>query len=146
MKQWPKVGSKVTFKGAKNFWFTSVMNYANGALKVGEQYTISKLELLSSWCKINLEEFPDKIFSLSFFDYEFLIMNTPTLEQKVEQYEQFLHDINMMLIVGNTEGIQRLINNADRWSYMHRVGNGELSEEEQQKLIDKAFWNLINID
>jgi hypothetical protein len=69
-------------------------------------------------------------------------MKTPTLEEKVEQYEQFLHNINMMLVASNTEGIQRLIDNADRWSYMHRVSNGELSEEEQQKLIDKAFWNL----
>ena len=69
-------------------------------------------------------------------------MRTPTLEEKVEQYEQFLHNINMMLIASNTEGIQKLIDNADRWSYMHRVSNGELSEEEQQKLIDKAFWNL----
>ena len=69
-------------------------------------------------------------------------MKTPTLEEKVEQYEQFLHNINMMLIVGNTEGIQRLFDNADPWSYMHRASNGELSEEEQQKLIDKAFWNL----
>ena len=43
-------------------------------------------------------------------------MKTPTLEEKVEQYEQFLHNINMMLIASNTEGIQ--------------------------KLIDKAFWNL----
>ena len=69
-------------------------------------------------------------------------MKTPTLEEKVQQYEQFLHNINMMLIASNTEGIQKLIDNADRWSYMHRVSNGELSEEEQQKLIDKAFWNL----
>ena len=43
-------------------------------------------------------------------------MKTPTLEEKVEQYEQFLHNINMMLIASNTEGIQRL--------------------------IDKTFWNL----
>lgn len=69
-------------------------------------------------------------------------MRTPTLEEKVEQYEQFLHNINMMLIASNTEGIQKLIDNADRWSYMHRISNGELSEEDQQKLIDKAFWNL----
>ena len=69
-------------------------------------------------------------------------MKTPTLEEKVEQYEQFLHNINMMLVASSTEGIQKLIDNADRWSYMHRIGNGELSEEEQQKLIDKAFWDL----
>ena len=69
-------------------------------------------------------------------------MKTPTLEEKVQQYEQFLHNINMFLIASNTEGIQKLIDNADRWSYMHRVSNGELSEEEQQTLIDKAFWDL----
>jgi exopolyphosphatase/pppGpp-phosphohydrolase len=70
---------------------------------------------------------------------------TPTLKEKVEQYEQFLHSINMMLISGSIKGVQKLIDNADCWSYAHRVGNGELSEEEQQKLIDKAFWNLNNI-
>jgi hypothetical protein len=51
-----------------------------------------------------------------------------------------------MMIAGNNDGIRRLLENADRWSYMHRISNGELSEEDQQKLIDKAFWNLINID
>jgi hypothetical protein len=70
---------------------------------------------------------------------------TPTLEEKVKQYEDFLHNINMMLIASNSKGVQKLINNADCWSYMHRVSNGELSEEEQQKLINKAFWNLNNI-
>jgi hypothetical protein len=52
----------------------------------------------------------------------------------------------MMLIASNSKGVQKLIDNADRWSYMHRISNGELSEEEQQKLIDKAFWNLNNIN
>lgn len=28
MKQWPKVGNKVTFKGAEHFWFKNVTNYA----------------------------------------------------------------------------------------------------------------------
>jgi exopolyphosphatase/pppGpp-phosphohydrolase len=69
---------------------------------------------------------------------------TPTLEEKVKQYEDFLHNINMMLVSGSIKGVQKLIDNADRWSYMHRISNGELSEEEQQKLIDKAFWNLNN--
>ena len=71
---------------------------------------------------------------------------TPTLEQKVEQYELFLHNINMMLIASNSKGVQKLIDNADRWSYMHRISNGELSEEQQQELINRAFWNLNNID
>jgi hypothetical protein len=70
MKQWPKVGSKVTFIGAQHFWFKNVTNYANDLLQVGQEYTISKVEPLSSWCKIYLEEFPGKVFSLSFFNYE----------------------------------------------------------------------------
>ena len=73
-------------------------------------------------------------------------MNTPTLEEKVAQYEQFLHNINMMLVSGNNEGVKRLVNNADSWSYAHRVGNGELTEEQQQEIINRKFWKLNNIE
>ncbi len=72
-------------------------------------------------------------------------MNTPTLEEKVAQYEQFLHNINMMAISGNGSGIRTLLNNADSWSYAHRVGNGELTEEQQQEIINRNFWNLNNL-
>jgi hypothetical protein len=72
-------------------------------------------------------------------------MNTPTLEEKVAQYEQFLHNINMMTISGNGSGIRTLLNNADSWSYAHRVGNGELTEEQQQEIINRNFWNLNNL-
>jgi hypothetical protein len=72
-------------------------------------------------------------------------MNTPTLEEKVAQYEQFLHNINMMIISGNGSGIRTLLNNADSWSYAHRVGNGELTEEQQQEIINRNFWNLNNL-
>ena len=66
----------------------------------------------------------------------------PTLKQKVEQYEQLLHNINMMLVCNNNEGVKKYLHNIDKWSYMHRVGNGTLSEKEQQELIDRAFWRL----
>jgi hypothetical protein len=71
-------------------------------------------------------------------------MKTPTLKQKVDQYEAFLHRINMCLISCNNEGIQELVQNADRWSYAHRVGNGELSDRGQQQLINNAFWKLLD--
>lgn len=70
---------------------------------------------------------------------------TPTLKEKVRQYEEFLHKINLMMIAGNNDGIRKLLENADNWSYSHRVSNGELSEKEQQTLINKAFWNLNNL-
>lgn len=59
MKEWPKLGSKATFKGTTQFfWFTNILKDANELLEIGKEYTISKLELASSWCAVILEEFP----------------------------------------------------------------------------------------
>ena len=71
MKQWPKLGTKVTYKGTtKWFFFQNILKDANDLLEIGKEYTITKIELASSWCAVILEEFPDKKFSLSWFDYE----------------------------------------------------------------------------
>jgi hypothetical protein len=69
-KLWPKVGSKVIFKGVHHFWFVNIIKDANELLEIGKEYTIKKLELASSWCGVILEEFPEHKFSLSFFDHE----------------------------------------------------------------------------
>jgi len=71
-------------------------------------------------------------------------MKTPTLRQKVDQYEAFLHKINSFMVSCNNDGIKELVENADNFSYSHRVGNGELSDREQQKLINNAFWKLLD--
>jgi hypothetical protein len=52
----------------------------------------------------------------------------------------------MMMLSGNQKGIQKLLDNADRWSYSHRVGNGEYTEKQQQKIVNKAFWNLNEVN
>ena len=71
MKQWPKAGSKATFKGtAKWFFFTNILEDANNLLEIGKEYTITKIELASSWCAIILDEFPDKKFALNWFTYD----------------------------------------------------------------------------
>ena len=71
MKQWPKSGSKVTFRGVTQpFWFSNIIKDANDLLEIGKEYTITKIELASSWCAVILDEFPDKKFSLSWFVYE----------------------------------------------------------------------------
>ena len=70
MKQWPKIGSKITYKGTHMFWFTNIVKDANELLEIGKDYTISKLELASSWCGVVVEEFPEKKFALSFFTYD----------------------------------------------------------------------------
>lgn len=73
-------------------------------------------------------------------------MKTPTLKQKVEMYETFLHKINLFALSCNNDGIEQLVRNADNWSYSHRVGNGELSDRKQQQIINNAFWKLSDID
>lgn len=70
MKQWPKIGSKITFKGTTKFWFTNIEEDANELLEIGKEYTITKVELASSWCGVILEEFPSHKFALSWFNYE----------------------------------------------------------------------------
>jgi hypothetical protein len=71
-------------------------------------------------------------------------MKKPTLREKVDQYEKFLHKINSFIVCCENEGIVELVENADNWSYAHRVSNGELSEKEQQKIIDNSFWKLLD--
>ena len=68
-KQWPKNGSKVIFKGTRMFWFKNMIENANKLLEVDKEYTISKIELASSWCAVILEEFPDNKFALNWFEY-----------------------------------------------------------------------------
>ena len=71
-------------------------------------------------------------------------MKSPTLNEKVMQYEEFLHKINSFVTACNHEGVRELVQNADSWSYAHRVGNGEMSDRKQQQLIDAAFRKLLD--
>lgn len=71
-------------------------------------------------------------------------MKKPTLKEKVEMYERFLHRINSYVTACSNDGVAELVQNADSWSYMHRVGNGEISDREQDKLIYNAFWKLCD--
>ena len=71
-------------------------------------------------------------------------MKKPTQKQKIEMYEKFLHKINMCVMCCNDTGVRELVHNADMWSYAFRVGNGGLSERQQQRLITKALWKLCD--
>ena len=71
-------------------------------------------------------------------------MKNPTLKEKVAQYESYLHKINMFIVSCNNEGIKELIQNADVWSYAHRISNGELSDKQQQQAINNAFCKLLD--
>jgi hypothetical protein len=88
MKQWPKLGTKVTYKGTTEwFWFKNILKDANELLEVGKVYTITQLELASSWCSVVLEEFPDKKFSLSWFDYQEELTTEEVMKKEREAWE-----------------------------------------------------------
>ena len=70
----------------------------------------------------------------------------PTLRQKVEVYEHLLHQLQLYYaVVLDPTKVNKLLRNIDTWSYAHRQGNGELTEREQQQLINSAFHKLTEL-
>ena len=68
------------------------------------------------------------------------------IREKIEKYEGLLHDVQMYAeVVLRGDKVHELILNICRWSYAHRVGNGEISEEEQDRIIRKAFDKLREV-
>ena len=66
------------------------------------------------------------------------------LREKVDVYERLLHKIQLNAqVIMDHEVIKDLIGNICDWSYAHRQGNGELSNEEQDKLIRYHFEKLL---
>ena len=69
-----------------------------------------------------------------------------TDKEKIRQYESLLHLIQTHYAVTlDRKSVKKLLDNIASWSYAHRCGNGELSEEEQQEQIDRAFDKLCNV-
>ena len=66
-KEWPKVGSKLRFKEVRALWFSDIIKNAEELLVVGQIYTLTSISPASSWCCVELAEFPGKKFALSFF-------------------------------------------------------------------------------
>ena len=60
-------------------------------------------------------------------------------------YERFIDTLALHADVGSSN-LGRLINNASNWAYAHRVGNGELTEKQQEEIIAKKFWKLLDLE
>jgi hypothetical protein len=97
MKMWPKRGSKVTFRGTpKWFLFQNILNDANDLLEIGKEYTISKIELASSWCAVILQEFPDKKFSLSWFSYDKELTTEEAMKIEKDEWETVKYEFTTL--------------------------------------------------
>jgi len=73
MNNHPKPGDKLKFLTAnKNFYphYISVIEFAKKNLIEGQEYTVRKFEMYSSWCAVWLEEIEgDHYFHLSMFEW-----------------------------------------------------------------------------
>jgi hypothetical protein len=66
------------------------------------------------------------------------------LREKVQMYEQLLHKIQRNAeVIMDHEVVGDLITNICRWSYAHRCGNGENSEQEKDDIVRCAFDKLL---
>lgn len=67
----------------------------------------------------------------------------PTLREKVRVYERLLHRIQLHReVTMNHDEVVKLLDKIGNWSYAHRQGNGEPTEAEQQRMVNRAFWRL----
>lgn len=59
-----------------------------------------------------------------------------TDKEKIRLYEKFLHDIHFAYSVCMDENkVHELLKKASDWSYAHRSGNGEYTEEQQEEQV-----------
>lgn len=65
-----------------------------------------------------------------------------TNKERLRFYEGFFHSISMAAQGHNNERVREAINIIVDWSYAHRCGNGELSDHEQQTMIDTQILNM----
>jgi hypothetical protein len=100
--------------------------------------------------KVNFNEIFSQVRKESIFSiYEEKVISLEEknrqLKNKIEHYETILHTIQMHReITMNREKLVKLLELISAWSYAHRVGNGELYEDEIQKNVDRAFKNIMN--
>ena len=139
MKQWPKVGSKVKFKGTHMFWFTNMIEDANKLLEVDKEYTISKLELASSWCAVILEEFPEHKFSLSFFDYVEELTTEEVSKTNMKTQEELFNDI--ILLAQKVDNLKGYVQN----DFYRMIADGTVTKEDILDSIDDIEINFVEV-
>lgn len=67
----------------------------------------------------------------------------PTLKEKVEVYEQLLHDLNYhRTVTWNSVAVAALQEKIRVWSVAH--SNEPIPQSEKEKRIIDAFWHLKN--
>lgn len=70
-------------------------------------------------------------------------VNAMLLRDKVTTYEALLHHIHFARAVAmDGKRVGELLDLISDWSYAHRVGNGEYSDQEQAAVVAKKYEKL----
>lgn len=72
-------------------------------------------------------------------------MRKPTLREEQRVFHKIMHVASLIQVTGNSAPMVAIVHAMDSWSYAHRVGNGEMTDREQQQCVNKAFWRLKDI-
>lgn len=65
------------------------------------------------------------------------------LESENEVFRAVFHYLHTHAqITMNYEKVTEMMSAISAWSYAHRCGNGEYSDEEQQELVDRTFERI----
>ena len=67
------------------------------------------------------------------------------MQEKIEVYESLLHSMQACMVGGNLTRLDVMLDLVWDWSYAHRSGNGELSDEEQAERVEKAFLEIKKV-
>ena len=69
-----------------------------------------------------------------------------TDKEKIAIYEDILHDLHFASsVVMNSGRVAEILDAISRWSYAHRQGNGELSDQDVMLNISKATKRLAEV-
>jgi hypothetical protein len=85
LPEFPQAGDVLKFTGVPAFYypqFTNMRVYANEHLVVGNQYTVSKSEIYSSWCAVWVEGHGENFLNYSFFEKKKLATEQKIVEDK----------------------------------------------------------------
>lgn len=70
-------------------------------------------------------------------------VNAMLLRDKVQTYEALLHEIHFAAAVAmNGQRVKDLIDLISNWSFAHRAGNGEYSDQAQAAMVAAAYERL----
>jgi hypothetical protein len=64
--------------------------------------------------------------------------------EKIKIYESIFHHLQYCMVSGNDERIREILQVISDWSYAHRAGNGELTDSEIKRNINRQVTRMGN--